>query len=305
MLFILGMGALVLVGNTIFMIYCCIRYSRKRNPVPTNIEGSVFLETTWTIIPTIIFMVMFWFGLGFNRMSEVPDNALTINVTGYQWSWSFQYDNGKVNDTFLMSNFIDDKSEKLYDKEVPRLRVPLGRPIILDMTSTDVLHSLYIPALRIKYDVIPGQRTQLWFTAMKTGTYQIYCAEYCGLAHSKMYAILDVMPQEEFDAWYGEAPKVISPEEMIATGKKVFDTNCAICHKTDATRLVGPGMKGKYGSITKLTNGKKVKVDDAYLVKAIKYPMSEIVEGYPPGMAQIPLSDDQVNGLVAYIKSLK
>lgn len=304
--FILGISTLVLVGNTVFMIYCCIRYSRERNPVPTNIEGNVILEATWTVIPTLIFMLMFYYGLGFNRMSEVPENALKVNVTGYQWSWSFKYDNGKANDTFPMENFIENKSEKLEIKEVPRLRVPLGRPVVLEMMSTDVLHSFYIPALRVKYDVIPGGRkTGLWFTANKVGTYQIFCTEYCGLAHSKMYAMLDVMPADEFDAWYGEAPKVISPEQMIALGKTVFTGNCAVCHNVTAERKVGPGMGGKYGSVSKLASGKRVKVDDAYLIKSIKNPMADIVEGYPPGMAQIPLTDDQVNGVVAYIKSLK
>jgi len=305
MVFILGTGALVLVANTLFMIYCCIRYSRKRNPVPTNIEGSVVLETTWTVIPTIIFLLMFWVGLGFNRMADVPDNALKIEVTGWQWTWAFKYDNGKENDTMVMSNYIANKSEELVEKEVPLLRIPLGRPVILDMTSTDVLHAFYIPALRVKYDVVPGTRTQLWFTANKVGTYQAYCAEYCGLDHSKMYAMVEVMTPEAFNAWYGEAPKVIPPEEMIATGKKVFETNCAVCHNTDTSRKVGPGLGAKFGSTTRLTSGKKVKVDEEYIRKSIKDPMADIVDGFPPGMAPIPLSDTKIDGVIAYIKTLK
>ncbi|MBT3783825.1 cytochrome c oxidase subunit II, partial [bacterium] len=287
LVFILGISAVVLAGLTAFMVYCCIRYSRTRNPVPTNIEGSVVLETTWTVIPTIIFMFMFWVGLGYNHLSDVPADAMTIRVTGWQWSWAFEYDNGKTNDTMAMSDFIEDKEEKVKDKEVPLLRIPLGKAVLLDMGSTDVLHSFYIPALRVKYDVLPGgRRTQLWFIANKVGVYQAFCTEYCGIAHSKMYALVEVMTPEDFAAWYGEAPTIVSPEEMVAVGKKVFDTNCLVCHNIDATRKVGPGLKGKYGATTKLASGKKVKADEDYLRKSITDPMADIVEGYPPAMAK-------------------
>ncbi len=304
-LVIFGLSTVVLIANTTFMLWCCVRYSRKRNPVPTNIEGSVFLEVTWTVIPTIIVMLFFWAGLGYNRMSEVPDDAMVVKVKGWQWSWAFEYDNGKTNDTSVMS-YVQDKKTELGEYEVPLLRLPIGRPVKLEMTSTDVLHSFYIPAMRIKYDVLPGGRkTYMWFTPRKTGTYQVFCAEYCGLAHSRMYARVEVMPQDEFDAWYGEAPEELSSEDLILAGKKIYEQNCSVCHSTDGSRKVGPTFKGKYGSTTELASGKSLIVDEAYLSKSITDPMADIVKGFPPAMAQIPLSDDKVNGLVAYIKALK
>jgi cytochrome c oxidase subunit II len=304
-LVIFGIGGTVLVANTVFMLWCCVRYSRKRNPVPTNIEGSIPLEVTWTVIPTIIVMLFFWAGLGFNRMSEVPEDAMVVKVTGWQWSWAFEYENGKTNDSSVMS-FVQNEKTELGEYEVPLMRLPIGRPVKLVMTSTDVLHSFYIPAMRIKYDVLPGGRlTYMWFVPKRTGTFQVFCAEYCGLAHSKMYAKIEVMPQDDFDAWYGDVPVKLSTDDLILAGKKVYEQNCSVCHTTDGSRRVGPSFKGKFGSTTVLATGKSLIVDDAYLLKSIKDPMADIVKGFPPAMAPIPLSDEKVSGVIAFIRTLK
>jgi cytochrome c oxidase subunit 2 len=166
------------------MIFFVINYSRKRNPKGTNIHGNMGLEIAWTLIPTILVLIMFWFGWqGYKEMVNVPENAMPINVTAQMWKWSFQYEDGKKTDT---------------------LYVPVNTPIKLVLHSNDVNHSFFIPAFRLKKDVFPNKERVAWFIAKETGEYDIACAEYCGLSHSYMYSKIIVMPNEEFKNWmYG------------------------------------------------------------------------------------------------------
>lgn len=200
MLYITGLSLILLIGITILMVYFVFRYHRKRGHKPVDIHGNALLETVWIVIPTIIVMTMFYSGyVGFQDSRTIPEGAFTVNVTARMWAWDFTYPNNVKTDT---------------------LYVPVNTPVKLNMVSADVNHSLYIPAFRIKEDVIMGRNTYLGFTAENLGSFDIACAEYCGLQHSQMYTKLVVLPQDTFDKWYNK-------DNLIAT-----DTT-----KTDSTKV--------------------------------------------------------------------
>jgi len=183
-LFTLIVSVFFLLLITFLMIFFVIKYSRKRSPKAKNIHGNMSLEITWTAIPTILVMIMFWFGWqGYKETVNVPEDAMPINVTARMWQWSFEYQDGKKSDTLF---------------------VPVKKPIKLVLHSNDVNHSFFIPAFRLKKDVFPNRERITWFIAEKEGEYDIACAEYCGLNHSYMYAKIIVLNQEEFNNWlYG------------------------------------------------------------------------------------------------------
>lgn len=179
---IAGISFLFLVVVAIFMIYFVIKYNKKRNAVPANITGNTKLEILWTVIPTILVLVMFFSGYaGFRNMRNAPEDSFVVKVIGRMWVWNFEYDNGKKSDT---------------------LYVPLSKPIKMEITSVDVNHSFYLPAFRVKEDAIPGRKNYLWFQPVALGSYNIECAEYCGLNHSAMYSKVVVMQDDEFQKWY-------------------------------------------------------------------------------------------------------
>jgi cytochrome c oxidase subunit 2 len=181
-LLIAGVSMLVLLGLLIATVTFVVRYSRTRNPYPTNIEGSVPLEITWTVIPLVLFMGMFYLGWkGYLQEAEIPANAIPLSVTGQMWKWTFGYPNGVTTDT---------------------LYVPVHAPVRLDLHSLDVNHSLYIPAFRIKKDVIPNRTNQMWFAVNRVAAFDIACAEFCGLNHSYMYTKVVAKDTADFEAWY-------------------------------------------------------------------------------------------------------
>ena len=179
---IVGISALVLIGILAFMVYFLIRYSRKKNPHPTNIEGNVTLEVAWTVIPLVLFMGMFYMGWkGYLDETNIPSDAIPIKVTAQMWSWTFEYPNGVRADTFY---------------------VPIHTPIKVTLHSVDVNHSFFIPSFRIKRDVIPNRENTMWFKTNAVADYDIACAEYCGLRHSYMYNKVVSMDSAGFERWY-------------------------------------------------------------------------------------------------------
>lgn len=185
---IVSISVFFLLLVTIAMIYFVIRYRKKRNPQSSNITGNTTLEVVWTVIPTILVLIIFWYGwAGFKTMRNVPADAMVIKVTGRMWMWSFEYDNKKKSDTTLY--------------------VPLGKPIKMEIQSVDVNHSFYIPAFRVKEDAVPGRTNYLWFQPTMLGTYDIMCAEYCGMNHSYMLGKLVVLTPEKFEEWKNILPK--------------------------------------------------------------------------------------------------
>jgi len=283
--YIVAISVVLLVSVTIVMVFFLFRYNRKKHPEPEAVREPLWLEIVWTVIPTILALSMFYFGwVNFEFIRTPPKNAMTVNVIGREWSWSFTYDNGKQSDL---------------------LRVPLNKPVKLILTSADVIHSLYIPAFRIKEDCVPGMKTYLWFNADEVGTYDIFCTEYCGVGHSHMLSKVIVMPAAEYYKWY-------SAEEvggLAAEGKKLVQgKGCLGCHSTDGERKVGPTFKGLRDSIeTVLTDGKerKVKVDDEYIKHYIEHPNVDVVKGYPPIMPVIPVTEGELKAIVEYLKTVK
>ena len=181
MLYIVGISVVFLIGITITMIYFVFKYHRKKNLEPQNIHGSFLLESIWIIIPTIIALTMFFYGYqGYKLGQEIPEDAYYVDVVAKTWDWDFIYENGYNSDT---------------------LYVPINKTIVLQMKSLDVTHSLYIPAFRIKQDVIEGKMNQLVFRTDKIGKYDIACAEYCGLNHSQMYTKVVILSENDFQNW--------------------------------------------------------------------------------------------------------
>jgi len=286
---IFGISIFFLVGITAVMIYFVIRYRRKKNPKATNIHGNNKLEILWTVIPTLLVLVMFYYGwAGYKPMRNIPDDAIPIKVYGQMWSWQFEYQNGK-------------KSGKLV--------VPINKPVKLELISRDVIHSFYIPAFRVKEDVVPGIDNQMWFEATKEGTYDILCAEYCGERHAYMLAEVDVVPEAKYEEWLvsTDVPEGEHP------GLTVMKQNaCLTCHSLDGSKLIGPTFRGIYGKtevvITETGEEKTITVDDDYLVRSIYQPNAEIVKGYNKGLMisyENTIDQESVNHIIDYIKNIE
>jgi len=283
---IFGISGVALLGITVAMVYLVWRYNRKRYPVPlSQKDHNVWLEITWTVIPSILVMVMFWYGWdGYLSLRRVPDNAIPVQGHARMWSWLFTYENGKT-------------SDKLY--------VPVGQPVNVRLNSEDVLHSFYVPAFRVKRDCVPGMETYAWFVAEEPGSYDLFCAEYCGVAHADMITTVEAIPAAEFAGWLAEKPSA------TAAGKGLVQKHgCLGCHSLDGSASVGPSFQGIGGrQVTVIANGESrtLTSDRDYLEKAILDPNVEIVEGYPPAMppyaGKIP--EEDMTGILDYLLSLK
>ena len=290
---ILGISLFFLVTITAAMIYFVVRYNRKRNPKPKDVKDNTRLEILWTAIPTLLVIVMFWYGwIGYTPMRRIPEGALTIKATGRMWSWNFEYENGKQSE-FLV--------------------VPVGKPVKLQLYSPDVLHSLYIPAFRIKEDVVPGINNVMWFQSDKPGEYDILCAEYCGLRHSYMLSKVIVKPLEEYLAWYNAPADTSSAEGVEPLGLQVLKRNaCVSCHSQDGSVIVGPSFKGLWGSERTVTDesGKKIKLtaNEQYIRNSIYEPNKQVVEGFNKGLMvsyKDAVTEEELKQIIEYLKTLK
>ena len=289
----ISLVCLVLITGT--MLFFAIKYRRRSDIAGKPISGEFIthnagLETVWTVIPSLVCVAIFFIGFRSYRETRLPpSNAMEIRVNAYSWSWQFTYPNGKKSNNELV--------------------VPLGKPIRLIMTSDKMIHSFFVPALRLKEDVYAGNYSYIWFTADREGEYHVFCAEYCGKGHSKMSAKLKVVPQNSFDNFLldrktGEAPS-LSPAEK---GKRVYaNMRCSECHSLDGSKQIGPSLKGL--AVTKkrgLSDGTKVDVDDNYLRESILNPVAKVVQGYKPEMPSFAerLSEEEIADLIAYLKTL-
>ena len=288
--FLVGLSAFWTVLLVAIILYFCFKYRRRTlTQRPDEIHGNNALEVGWTIVPFILAMgIFFWAAHIFFNYSHVPADAMEILVTGKQWMWKAQQPDGT--------------------SEINELHVPVGQPIKLTMTSEDVLHSFYIPAFRVKTDVVPGRYTQVWFEPTKPGKYHLFCAEYCGTEHSKMGGYVYAMSPPDYEAWLagsgtGTAVTKLTPE---GAGEKLFDKlGCITCHAGDSGAL-GPNLVGVFGHEVELANGKKVMVDEDYVRESILDPQSKIVKGYEPVMPTFEgqVNETQIMQLLAYIKSI-
>jgi len=290
---ILGIIFFFLIAITATMIYFVFRYRKEKNPKATQIHGSVSLEILWTVIPTALVMVMFYYGwMGYKPMKDVPDDAFTIKTVGRMWNWQFQYENGKTTDT---------------------LYVPKDRAVKLDLIALDVLHSVYIPSFRLKQDVVPGQEQMMWFIPGREGEFDLFCTEYCGLQHSYMQTSVIVMPQEKFDSWYIDTTQTVTliADRPGALGFAIVKKNgCLACHSIDGSKLVGPTWKGLFGKTETVKSGGKTReqiVDSTYVLNSIYNPNDDIVKGYQKGLMlsyKNELTEDDIGEIIEFMKTL-
>ena len=272
----------IAIFATIFLFG--VKYRRRHGREAQQIEGSLILEITWSIIPTGIFMVVFiWGAVLYFDLRTPPRDSAEIYVVGKQWMWKLQHMEGV--------------------REINQLHVPVDKDIKLVMTSQDVIHSFFIPAFRIKQDVLPGRYTTVWFRATQPGTYRLLCTQYCGTLHSGMIGEVYVMNPKDYQAWIAGAAPVGS---LAQNGYTLFQQlGCNTCHNME-TQGRGPNLRGVYGSQVQLEDGRTVTADDNYIRESILNPGAKIVSGFKNIMPswQGQVNDEQLNELVAYVKSL-
>lgn len=290
--FIVGVSLVLLIALTVAMLYFVYRYNNKRNPVATQIEGSMALEITWTVIPILLSLVMFWFGWsGWLPTTKPPKDALNITSVARMWNFSFRYGNGK---------------------QSPDLIVPVNTPVKVNLVSIDVIHSLFIPDFRIKVDIVPDRQKFMWFLPQIEGKYKIFCAEYCGLQHSFMHATVVVMSKDKFDAWYAETKgPAVTGTAPGAEGEAIMKTQgCFACHTTDGSKLIGPSYLNLYGSQQVVVRGGQevtITANDEYIKRSILDPAADITKGYPNNLMQSyrsTVSDADIQKIIEYLKTL-
>jgi cytochrome c oxidase subunit II len=303
--FVITVTILGAAGVFLAAIYFFVRYRRRSDTDLTpEVKPRVVHEVLFVTVPLGLFLL--WFAIGYPqymRLATPPPDAMDVYVQGKKWMWKFAYPDGP--------------------SSIDALRVPAGRPVRLLITSRDVIHSFFVPALRIKMDALPGRYTQTWFLSDRPGRYEIFCTEYCGVGHSAMLGELIVMPPAEFDAWLEQqrsgihqaqdaapAPgeRIMASSNVVEEGRRVAaEQGCLKCHSVDGTRHIGPTWTDLYMRQGKLTNGKLVVADEAYLTRSMMDPGGEIVAGFQNVMPtyQGRMSPPQVAAIVEYIKSLR
>jgi cytochrome c oxidase subunit II len=282
-IFLVIISGLITLFIFVAVVYFAARYRHQKGVPAEQIEGSIPLELTWTIIPFGVFMVIFaWGAVVFFQSRTPPRDATEVYVVAKQWMWKLEHAEGQ--------------------REINELHVPVGRDVKLIMTSQDVIHSFFIPAFRMKQDVLPGRYTIAWFRATKPGRYHLFCAQYCGTQHSGMIGDIVVQEPAQYEAWMNGG----SNGPLSATGEKVFaELGCATCHRTDGQGR-GPNLAGVFGKPVALESGGTLVADENYIRQCILDPGSKRVKGFQPIMPTFQgiVSEDQVNALVAYVKSL-
>jgi len=292
---ILGISFFFLIALTTTMLVFIFKYKKEKHPKAIQNEGSNLLEIIWTVIPLILVLVMFYFGwMGWRPMKHPPKEGLHVTAIARQWNFKFQYENGKIADS---------------------LYVPIDQPVIVNLVAIDVLHGMYIPAFRVKEDMIPNMKKEMWFIPGTEGSFDLFCSEYCGFDHSYMYTGVRVMPQADFDAWLKDTT-VAAPvaESQVSLADQGFDVlkrnNCNTCHSSDGSKLIGPTYKGLWGeSQTVVTDGqtRQITVDRDYIRRSIFDPGADVVQGYNKGIMlsyEGMITDQEIDLIIEYLKSL-
>lgn len=302
-----------LVGGALYvaLLYFCVVYRRGATTGSTpRILGSVRLELTWTVVPLLVFLTYYaWGAMIFNKAAHPPEDAMEVFVIGKQWMWKAQYPNGQ---RVIIGGNPRNMSEA-ERKSIGRLVLPINRPVKLTLTSEDVIHDFGVPAFRSKIDVIPGRYTQVWYQPNKTGEYHIYCDQYCGTWHSLMVGKIKVVEEKEFDEWLmGHQPFQGSDNAVDGSlaheGKQLFlKLNCIVCHSANPTGKA-PVLEGLWGSRVPLKGSGAEYADDQYIIESIRRPRLKVVDGWEaimPAYDEDQVSAEELNALVAYIRSLK
>ena len=284
--FIVWVGTFLFVGVIGTMVLFAWRYRRRSaEDRPTPVRENKVVEASWIIVPFVLVTVVFVWGFRlFLEMGVAPPNAYEINVRARKWSWLFEYPNG------VASN---------------ELHVPVNRPVKLRMSSDDVIHSFFVPAFRVKQDVLQGRYTYTWFEATRQDTFQVFCTEYCGTAHSLMVTRVVVQSQDDFESWLADSAMdgSMTPAER---GERLYtQQGCFACHSLDGTEVTGPSFLGLAGSVRVFTDGTSAEADANYLRTSIVNPAEKIVEGFDPLMPgqYAAVSAEDLDALVAFIEA--
>jgi cytochrome c oxidase subunit 2 len=281
--FLLAVASFFSILIFVCILYFAVKYRRTPGRTAEQIEGAIGLEIAWTVVPFLITLVMFTWGSSlYIANSRVPDQAMDIYVVGKQWMWKIQHPSGR--------------------SEINELHVPVGQAVKLTLTSQDVIHSFYIPAFRVKQDVLPGRYVTMWFQPTRTGEFHLFCAEYCGTSHSGMIGRVVAMEPDDFQKWLGG----VTAETPVQVGERLFsEFNCVNCHATGARQRC-PQLGGLYGTEVALEGGGHAKFDEPYIRESIISPNAKIVKGYPAVMPTYrgQISEEQILDLIAYIRSL-
>jgi cytochrome c oxidase subunit II len=279
---------LIVSGMMTLLIFAALvifaaRYRHRKGVLAEQIQGSIPLEVTWSIIPLGVFMVIFaWGAVVYFKERTPPRDASEVYVVAKQWMWKLQHAEGQ--------------------REINSLHIPVGRDVKLIMTSQDVIHSFFVPAFRQKQDVLPGRYTVTWFHPTKAGTYHLFCAEYCGTQHSGMIGDIVVLEPAQYEAWMNGG----NTGPLSATGEKIFaELGCSTCHRAE-TQGRGPTLQGMFGRPVQLQDGRTVTADENYIRESILDPGSKVVSGFKPVMPTFQglVSEEQLSALVAYVKSM-
>jgi len=284
-IFLLLVSAFFTIVIFAAIFYFAVKYRRRsEHELPRTVHTGLMLEIVWSVIPFGLTMVMFTWGASIIfKESRPPNNAMQIYVVGKQWMWKVQHMEGR--------------------REINELHVPLGRAVKLTMTSEDVIHSFYMPAFRVKMDVVPGRYGEMWFEPTKTGTFHLFCAEYCGTKHSGMIGHIYVMEPQDYQNWLSGGA---AQDSMAQRGERLFqDLACSNCHKSDATGRC-PNLVGLFGKKVQLSDGRTITADEAYIRESILQPTAKIAAGYQPIMPTFQglVTEEGVLQLIEYIKSI-
>ena len=284
LIYIFGFSLILLLGITAVTIYFVVKYRRSKYPEPTSdVEGSWLLETLWTVLPIIIVLTMFWYGwVNYVGLREIPADALEIKGTARMWSWVFEYPDGR-------------KESKIY--------VPVNKPVKVELYSADVLHSFFVPAFRIKRDTVPGMESYVWFQAPETGSYDIFCAEYCGVGHADMITSIEVLSEEDYATWLASASSSEEPRGLVVLNEQ----GCIGCHSLDGSDNIGPTLfelAGTPREIEKDGQIIEITIDEDYLKRAIREPEVELTKGFDPMMPaydEETISKEDLQAVVDYL----
>jgi cytochrome c oxidase subunit 2 len=287
MLFISATCAFFAVGITAAVIFFFFKFRRKdAGEVGTPIHGNALLETAWIVIPLFLAMGMFaWGAVIYVDYRTTPKDTLDVYVVGKQWMWKVQQPNGL--------------------REINELHVPVGRNVRLVLASEDVIHDFFVPAFRVKMDVVPGHYNTMWFRPTRPGRYHFFCSQYCGTNHALMGGWVTVMEPQDYAAWLSGSSGMT--ENPVAAGEKLFvEKACSTCHLADGKGRA-PSLNGVYNNKVLLADGSIVVADDAYIRESILQPNAKVVAGYTPVMPtfQGQLTEEQILALTAYIKSMQ
>jgi cytochrome c oxidase subunit II len=289
---LLVLSAVFTIGIFVTIAYFAWKYraqTRVANEIAEKTpDHNTALELTWSILPLILVLGIFVWGFkGYLDLRTPPKDAINIQVTGQKWNWTFTYPDG------LSDNV---------------LHVPMDSPVRLVLSSVDVIHSLYIPAFRIKMDAVPGRYTEMWFNATEPGEFPVFCAEYCGTGHSAMLTRIVVHRPGGYESWLAEQAKKLTSMPLPELGKQLYEKQgCKTCHSVDGSPLIGPSWKGLFGRASKMMDGQSIKADENYIRESIVEPQRRIVQGFSPAMPtyQGKLTDRELTALIEYIKTLE